>query len=117
MDICPICRKEVSIEPPEWSGGRLVVKCSYCGPYEIGLKIYDELLILSESHWQIERLRDGIERLSPPVKIEKATTNIIEVHRLDEKLTRMRKKHLRKEAEEGGPKISGKIFHPGEEES
>lgn len=95
----------------------MLVECECCGSYEIGPKVYDELLALQESHWQIERLRDGLERLEPPVKIARARTNIIEVEPRDKKLTKLEKWALRREAERGGPIVYGKIFRREEDDN
>ena len=111
MDCCPICRCEVTIQPPDWSGGRMLVECASCGAYEIGPKVYDELAALPKSHWQIDRLREGLERANQPVKIAKASTNIIEVEPLGQKMTKMQKWSLRKRAEKGESKTVGRIFN------
>lgn len=92
----------------------MLVKCVCCGPYEIGARVYDELVALPESHSQIDRLREELERISRPVKIVRNTnTNIVEVESLEEKLTKMQKRLLRKKAEEGKPKIAGHIYYKG----
>ncbi len=113
MDNCPICDCEVSIRPPDWSGGRVLVKCANCGAYEIGPKVFDELTALPKPHWQIALLREELARANWPVKIAKAVTNIIEVQPLEQKMTKMQKWLLKKRAEEGESKIVGKIFHDG----
>ena len=93
----------------------MLVKCTLCGSYEVGSKVYDELAALPESHWQIVMLREGLERVRRPIKVVKANTNIIEIQSLDEKLTKMQKKILRKRAEGRGPTVGGVMYHVGED--
>ncbi len=91
----------------------MLVECANCGTYEIGPKVFDELTALLKSHWQIDLLREELARANQPVKIAKAITNTIGVQPLEQKITKMQKWSLKKLAEEGEPKVVGKIFYDG----
>lgn len=89
----------------------MLVECLMCGAYEIGPKVYNELLALPKSHWQIDRLLTGLERASQPVKIAKTSSNIVEVIPLGDKMTKMKKWSLRKRAKKGETNIVGRIYY------
>lgn len=89
----------------------MFVECANCGPYEIGSEVFDELTALPKSHWQIDWLREELARAKRPVKIAKASTNMVEVQTLGQKMTKMQKWLLRKRAEEGESKAVATIFH------
>ena len=89
------------------------IDCSKCGRYEIGPKLYEELMPLSENSWQIDRLVDGILKVPEPRMIRKQITNIAEVEPYGaDKPTKLRKRFLRARAE--GKTVTGPtIFYSG----
>lgn len=89
----------------------MVVECPNCGKYEIGPRLYDELLPLSDTDWRIERLRSEIANTVEPRMIWKSHTNIAEVATIGaDKPTKLQKRFLRAKAE-GRTVTGGTIFH------
>ena len=114
MNTCPVCRGEVNIEPPDWSGGRVRVDCSQCGSFEIGSKLIDELKSLPIDHWQIDLLKEGLANAQESVKITKDASNIAAVEpSASKRLTKLEKRSLRAKAE-GKSTITGQIFYNGD---
>ena len=87
----------------------MAIDCSLCGQYEIGQGLYEELLQLPSGDWQIDRIREALERATQPSRISRAVTNIVEVEPLGKRLTKLEKWSLRKRAEKGGREVSGQI--------
>ena len=95
----------------------MTLECSTCGKYEIGPKLYDELMPLPEDHWQIERLRVSISEIAEPKMIWKKSTNIVEVEPVGaDKPTKMQKRHLRAKAEGKTIAVGPIIFVGGAED-
>jgi hypothetical protein len=100
MNNCVVCRYDVEVQAPEWSGGRLKVNCSHCGRYEIGPKLYKELLLLPEDHWMVERVRSGMASTPEPRIIWKPSNNLVEVGPAGaDKPSDLRKRFLRSKSE------------------
>ena len=92
----------------------MLINCNCCGLFEIGIELRDELMELPESHWQIERLREALKLAHQPVKIARSSSNIIEAEPLGTRLTKMRKRSLRKMAEKDQSQVVGQIHCEGE---
>jgi len=113
VDNCPLCGDVVEIEPAQWSGGRLKVRCPKCGSYEVGPKLFDELNSLPNDDWQLDSIRESILTIVQPRVISRKSTNIVTVEAEGaDKLTKLDKKFLRAKAE-GKTTTGGRIVSTG----
>lgn len=111
MQTCPLCKCSADTRAPDWSGGRMTVECPACGIYEVAPHLYDELLPLPVTHWQIARLRSGLATTAAPRMIRKPLTNIAEVITIGtDKPTKLWKRFMRAKAE-GRATVIGVVFH------
>ena len=73
MENCPICGIKASVIPPEWSGGRILIKCSECGEFSTNKITIDELDALrDEGSPRIKELQYSIEIAEHPWYITKS---------------------------------------------
>ena len=67
MEHCPLCGNRASIEPPEWSGGRILIICPDCGEFSTNQIVIDELdRLRAEGSSRIGELQYSIEIADHP---------------------------------------------------
>ena len=95
-DVCPLCEGTAETTLPEWSGGRLQVRCADCGNFETNYPSIDVFRELGESRqMNLYWIRDQIRRSPKMVHVTKNIHGAITVE-YAEPMTKFQKKHRRK---------------------
>ena len=71
-DACPFCASQADVHLPDWSGGKLLVRCISCGTFETNYPAIDAFKDLGDNyHTTLNWLRDQIERSPETLHITK----------------------------------------------
>ena len=98
-DVCPLCEGAGVTTLPEWSGGRLQVRCIDCGNFETNYPAIDVFRKLSDSRqMNLDWIRDQIRRSPQMVHVTKNIHGVITIESA-EPMTKFQKKHRRKSIE------------------
>ena len=87
------------------------MRCDVCGDYEMGPKLYEEVVNLPEHHWVLDRIRSGFESTSAPRVVWKSFSNMPEVGPIGaDVLDKHKRRFLRAEAT-GRLQTENAIYH------
>lgn len=111
MENCPLCGNKASIIPPEWSGGRIQIKCAWCGEFSTNKITINELDALrAEGSSRIKELQQSIAEHPWYITKSQRLGNIVLESGSPRQMTKLEKKHRRRMSEKGSSINIGRIY-------